>query len=215
MWNASLHSNLNFPAPVSVLGFLAAGCGLVLAVLGVLTAYFFRKPNLAGLLLKFMVVTGTIYGGLLFGFSFASHETTLAPGQEKYFCEIDCHLAYSIVDVKAAEQSGQVHYAVTLRTRFDAATISPQRPQDVPLTPNARAVYLVDWQGRQYAASRSSGKPLSTALIPGASYTTLLEFSVPKTAGDLRFLITTPYWTDRFQIGDENSLLHRKTYFQL
>jgi len=215
MWNAGLHSNLNFPAPVSVLSFLAAGGGLVLVVLTVAAAYFFHKPKLATLLLRLTAAGAVIYFGLLFGFSLGSHETTLALGQEKYFCEIDCHLAYSIAGVKASPQADATLYIVTLRTRFDETTISPSRPEDAPLTPNARAVRLVDAQGHEYPAAGSMSTPLTTPLIPGQSYTTDLEFTAPKDAKDLRLLLTTPYWDERFQIGDENSWLHRKTYFRL
>ena len=38
MWNTSLHSNMNFPAPIAVLGFLAAGGGLTLVVVGIAVA---------------------------------------------------------------------------------------------------------------------------------------------------------------------------------
>jgi hypothetical protein len=43
-------------------------------------------------------------------------------------------------------------------------------------------------------------------------------FDVPPEAkaDDLRLLITTtPAWPDRLLIGDENSVLHAKTYFAL
>jgi hypothetical protein len=53
-----------------------------------------------------------------------------------------------------------------------------------------------------------------TPLQPGESYKTQLEFRVPKDAKGLRLLINTiPAWPDRLVIGDENSWLHKKTYF--
>ena len=55
-----------------------------------------------------------------------------------------------------------------------------------------------------------------TPLTPAAFYTTQFVFSIPKDATNLRLLInTTPAWPDRLVIGDENSLLHKKTYFAL
>ena len=55
-----------------------------------------------------------------------------------------------------------------------------------------------------------------TPLQPGESYKTQLEFRVPKDAKGLRLLINTiPAWPDRLVIGDENSWLHKKTYFAL
>ena len=96
MWNSGIHSNMNFPTPVAVLGFLAGVAGLVLSLLTLFVLLSLHKTKWTrriGALLG----TGTIiYFGLLLGFSLGSREVILAPGQEKYFCEIDCHLAYSV-----------------------------------------------------------------------------------------------------------------------
>ena len=218
MWNASLHSNLNFPAPVSVLGLLAAGCGMALIVLGAATAFFMRKPKFAALLLRLASVGAAVYLCLLLVFSFASHETNLAAGQEKYFCEIDCHLAYSVSSLNVIPYGNSLRYRITLRTRFDETTISSHRPKDAPLIPNARTARLLDAQDSEYEVTGSTGTPLTTPLIPGQSYITELEFVVPQSAGvtNMRLLLTTtPYWDEAFQIGDENSFLHKKTYFSL
>ena len=154
----------------------------------------------------------------------------LALGEEKYFCEIDCHLAYSLLGVStepAAAQSTQgqppsqpalTHYVVTIRTRFDETTISPSRPKDAPLAPSPRTIYLEDTSGHQYFPTAQQGTPLLTPLKPADSYTTKLAFDVPLNVSpkNLRLLITTtPAWPDRIVIGDENSLLHHKTYFAL
>ncbi len=216
MWNTSLQSNMNFPAPIAVLGFLAAGGGLALVLLGILVAYFVRKPKFAVLLMKLTAAAAAIYFGLLLGFSLGSHETTLAPGREKYFCEIDCHLAYTVLETKAVSAADGVRYVVTLRTRFDETTISSQRPKDYPLSPSPRTVLLTDAQGNLYAPESTDGTPLTVCLIPGQSYTTELHFAVPHSATGLRLLVrTTPGWPDHFLIGDENSWLHKKAYFQL
>ena len=154
--------------------------------------------------------------GLLFGFSLASHDTVLASGQEKYFCEIDCHLAYAVLATKALPAPDGMRYIVTLRTRFDETTISSNRPRDYPLRPSPRTAWLTDDQGGRYVPESAGGTPLLTSLIPGQSYTTELAFTVPSNANGLRLLIgTTPTWRDQLLIGDENSWLHKKTYFQL
>ncbi len=216
MWNVSPPSNMNFPAPLAVLGFLAAGGGLTLTILGVAVAYFVRKAKFAALLMKLTGAAAAIYLGLLLGFSLGSHETTLAPGQEKYFCEIDCHLAYTVLNTQVVPEADAMRYIVSLRTRFDETTISSRRPKDYPLQPAPRTVLLTDSRGSSYAPESISGTPLAASLIPGQSYITQLYFTVPSTAKRLRLLInTTPGWPDHFVIGDENSLLHKKTYFQL
>ncbi len=211
--NAHMASNMNFPAPLAVLGFLAACAGLMLAAGSAAIFWFARKPRLARIAAIAIGAGAVVYFALLFGFSAGSHETDLARGQEKYFCEIDCHLAYSVVDVKMQPDG---HYLVTLRTRFDETTTSSRRPKDATLTPSPREVRLVDRAGHEYPPDGTAGSPLLTPLKPAESYTTQLAFSVPKDATGLRLLVkTAPQWPDYVVIGDENSWLHRKTYLSL
>jgi hypothetical protein len=213
MWTANIASNMNFPAPLAVLGFLAASGGLFLACAAGLICWFARKPKFARIAAFAIGAGAVIYFALLFGFSASSQATTLTRGQEKYFCEIDCHLAYSVVDTKSQPDG---RYLVTLRTRFDETTTSPSRPKDAPLTPSPREVRLIDSAGHEYAPSSTQGMSLSTPLKPADSYTTQLEFNLPKDATGLKLLLNTvPGWPDHVVIGDENSWLHKKTYFAL
>jgi hypothetical protein len=213
MPTAAIASNMNFPAPLAVLGFLAASGGLFLAVASVLIFWFARKPRFARTAAFAIGAGAIVYFSLLFGFSAGSRSVTLARGQEKYFCEIDCHLAYSIVDVKTQPDG---HYVITLRTRFDETTTSPTRPKDATLTPSPREVRLIDDSGQEYAPLSTQGTPLSTPIKPADSYTSQLEFNLPKNATGLRLLINTvPGWPDQLVIGDENSWLHKKTYLAL
>jgi hypothetical protein len=216
MWSSQIASNMNFPAPLAVVGFLA-GCGaLFLAVGAALVFWFARKPKFARLAIVALGGLGAIYFALLLGFSVSSREKVLAQGQEKYFCEIDCHLAYSVVDVKTQPGPSGNSCVVTLRTRFDESTTSPSRPKEAPLMPSPREVMLIDRAGREYSAVSSAGNSLMTPIRPAESYTTQLEFRVPPDASGLRLLLNTvPAWPDRVVIGDENSWLHKKTYFAL
>jgi hypothetical protein len=210
---AAFASNMNFPAPLAVLGFLAAIGGLFLAVASALIFWFARKPRFARIAARVAAAAAVVYFVLLFTFSAASRETALARGQEKYFCEIDCHLAYSVLDAKTQPDG---HLVITLRTRFDETTTSPNRPKDASLTPSPREVRLIDSGGHEYAPVATTGTPLLTPLKPADSYTTQLEFNLPKDATGLRLLINTaPQWPDKLVIGDENSWLHKKTYFAL
>jgi hypothetical protein len=208
-----VESNMNFPAPLAVLGFLAACGGFVFALGSALIFWFARKPRFARVTAIAIGTGAAIYFALLLGFSASSHETDLARGREKYFCEIDCHLAYSIVDVRMQPDG---HYLVSVRTRFDETTASPSRPKDATLTPSPREVRVVDGTGREYAPVAAAGIPLLTPLKPAESYTTRLEFDLPRNATGLRLLIkTAPQWPDYVVIGDENSWLHKKTYLSL
>ncbi len=192
--------------------------GTVLALAAAAIAWFARKPKFARICLLTVSAAAAVYAALLLGFSLASHPQILTRSQEKYFCEIDCHLAYSLLDVKTEPAAGSTHYVVTIRTRFDETTISPSRPKDATLTPSPRTVLLIAADGHRYQPVATEGTPLQTPLKPSESYTTQLAFEVPPTvdANALRLLITTtPAWPDRVVIGDENSLLHHKTYFAL
>ncbi|MFY9561540.1 MAG: hypothetical protein WAQ52_15005 [Terriglobales bacterium] len=212
MCHPPIYRNMNFPAPAAVLGFLAAFAGLVLSAITALTLLFLGKAQWARRLGVLVGAGAFVYSALLLGFALGSREVTLAPGQEKYLCEIDCHLAYSVRASREDLQSGQRQLHVTMQTRFDETTISPRRPKDMPLTPNPRQVLLIDSQGRSFTPVATAGTPLTRNLIPGESYETELTFRLPAAAAHLRLLITSPGWEEHFLIGDENSLGHKKTY---
>src|ERR1700745_4318186 len=150
-------------APVVVLLFLGTifllAVGLLVLFYGALRrSSFFAKLG-AG-------AVSTIAAGFFFflwcvllgGVSIASSEETLPPDGWKYFCEIDCHIAYSLVGAQTAGALGpemQQTWAkgkfVLLRVKswFDERTISPRRGNG-PLTPNRRKVWLLDDSGRSY-----------------------------------------------------------------
>ncbi|MBA3240726.1 MAG: hypothetical protein H0T60_05815 [Acidobacteria bacterium] len=224
-----MNSNVNLESAVGVLSFL--GTGFVLLVLGLILAHAlwakkFRRAK--GLVLAGLGVLG-LYLGLMLAFSLASGEKVLARGEEKYFCELDCHLAYSVVSVRKAKTlggatAGGEFYVVTLRTRFDEQTISPRRG-DATLTPNPRALAVFDERGRAYRmseegmrqleAERAAGEPLETPLRPGESYTTEMVFDLPGNAKNPVLLLNESMLPTRFIIGHENSFLHGQTKFRL
>ena len=216
MWHPGMNSNMNFPSLLAFPGLAAALVGSVIAIAIIAILFLARQRKAAKLIALLTAAGGVFYAVLLFGCSLISHQKVLARGQEKYFCEMDCHLAYSIVGVKE-ELSGQTkRYVIELRTRFDETTISKTRPRDLPLIPSPREARLIDSEGRTYAPDSSSGKSLMQALIPGESYTTDLTFTVPATAQQLKLLVrTVPGLPDHLVIGDENSWFHKKTYLAL
>lgn len=228
-----MNTNVNFPAPLGVLGFL--GACFVMVVLGLVALYalYFRRYGRARAALGLMGAAGAVYFSVLLGFSAASDVRVLARGEEKHFCEVDCHLAYSVAGVRRAKAVGEGEaravargefLVVTLKTRFDGATISPGRG-DSELHPNPRAVTAYDADGRAYApssegaralaAAGAAGTPLETPLRPGESYTTELVFDLPADARATRLLLNESDLPTRFIIGHENSPLHKKTEFKL
>src|SRR5260370_41481380 len=220
-------------APIVVLLFLGTvlliSCSFLLLSYGAIRRSAFLTKLGSGA----VVTIAAGYFLLLSGVSLASREKTLPSGGWKYFCEIDCHIAYSLIGAQTAVVLGPELQQVSARgqfvvlrvkTWFDERTISAHRGNG-PLTPNRRRVLLVDDTGRRYepspegqfALARSGNRStaMAQALRPGESYTTDLVFDVPKQARGLRLLLTEDDPETRFVIGHENSLLHKKIYFDV
>jgi hypothetical protein len=149
-------------APLVVFGFLATGFLLFVLLAATLISLFARKRRLARRLSSAGLAGAGAYFGLLLVVSFTSREETLSKGDRKYFCEIDCHLAYSLEDVSRTKvfgvppqlvEAGGVFHVVTVKTWFDPRTIAPFRG-NAPLTPGPRAVYVIDGSGRRYEPRR-------------------------------------------------------------
>jgi hypothetical protein len=208
-------------------GLLATGLGLLLWMAGRGRLRTARRIGEA------MAVILVLYAGSLLTFSLTSRDALLEPGQQKYLCEIDCHLAYSVEGVEVRKSLGAgpgerkargSFYVVTVRTWFDGKTVSAGRG-NAPLRPNPRRVQVEDDNGRVYllseegqAALRSeskSGIPLDHALRPGESYSTSLAFDLPPGTRNPRLLIAEDLPVTRFLIGHENSFLHGKIWFRL
>src|SRR5207245_4176271 len=195
-------------APVVVLLFLGSLLLMRISVLllfyGAVRCSVFTAKLCAGA----AVAIAAGYLLLLSGVSFASSEETLPPGGWKYFCEIDCHLAYSLAGAQTAASLGPEMQQVSahgkfailrVKTWFDEHSIFAHRGNG-PLTPNRRKVLLVDDTGRRYEPSpegesafsrvAETSTPLTQPLRPGESYTTDSVFDVPQDARRLRLLIT-------------------------
>lgn len=217
-------------APIVVLLFLGTALLLGVSFLVLFYGAARRSSFFARLGVGAVLTIATGYLLLLTSVSFASSEKVLPAGGWKYFCEIDCHLAYSLVGAQSAAALGpemqQIFprgkfVVVRVKTWFDERTISARRGNG-PLTPNARKVVLVDDTERSFAPSAesqsafarlgNSSTPTTEPLRPGESYTTDFVFDVPKDVRGLRLLITEDDPETRLVIGHENSLLHKKIY---
>lgn len=200
------------------------------------SGWLFGGRGLAAKIIVAALVIVFGYSVTLFGASIASEELTLPVGAEKYFCEVDCHLAYSVTGMQTAASIGAGASATTaqgslviiyIRTRFDETTISRHRGNG-PLTPSPREITLVDDAGRIYPVSQTGQQALSDAgqsgpsllqpLRPGESYISKLAFDVSPGAHNLKLLIespTEPRWISGLIIGDEGSVLHKKVFLAL
>lgn len=221
-------------APLVVLLFLGACFGLAVTGLAFLYGLVRRKSWLTRYSLAVAVAGVGLYSTLLLAASLTSREKVLRPGEQKYFCEIDCHVAYSVMNVATTRVLGAppqqatatgTFYVVKVRSWFDERTISSRRSRTAPLRPDLRRVVVVDEQGREYepsdtglaALEQARGKttPLTQPLRPGESYTTDLVFDLPVGVQNPRLLITDASGISALLIGHENSFLHKKILFAL
>lgn len=170
------------------------------------------------------------YSLLLLGVGLASPNTILPVGGWKYFCEADCHIAYSIASVRTAAMLGTEtgsnrakgeYVVVRLKTWFDKNTISKFRG-DALLTPNPRHVVLADNRGRRFVPEQfnpgtlsDASTPLTQPLRPGESYLTSFVFDVPRDDRDLRLLIADDDPMSTLIIDHEDSPFHGKIYLSL
>lgn len=218
-----MYTNVNLAAPLGALALLGTAFLLFLLTIALIQSVIVRKRGRAKIVLFSVLIIAGFYLGAMLVFSFTSRENVLARGQEKHFCELDCHLAYSIVNVtesKTFRDSGNQLTAqgqftiITIKTRFDEGTIGPRRGNGL-LYPNGRAVILIDEQGKRYSPVSAAGTPLSNPLRPAESYTTDIAFDLPANAKPVSILINEDAWETHLVIGHENSLLHKKTRFQV
>ena len=220
-------------APVVVLAFLGTAGLLVLCVAVALISALRKSRSVA----VGAIGAGTIvligYASILFGLSLVSRDTEIAQGAWKYFCEIDCHIAYAIGGMQLSKSVGPEMQPIStngrfaivqVKTWFDPTTISPNRGNG-QLTPNDRAIALLDNRGRWFVpsakgesvltAAKLHSTPLRTALRPGESYVSYIVFEIPSDAKNLRLLLTSADEEDVLIWGDENSPWHGKSYFSL
>ncbi len=149
------------------------------------------------------------YMGLLLGVSLASRERVLHPGAEKFACDLDCDLAFSVTRVMPAHvaAAGWRAFTVTLRARSDARRVTMRID---PLE-----VALVNVDGRRFAPAGGPMLRVRETLAPGEHLDIALRFDVPADAREPRLSVLTGDGWSRFVIGDERSLFHRATLFAL
>lgn len=167
-----------------------------------------------------------LYAALLVGTSLASRETVLERGQRKAFCGfyLDCHLGVSVEGVETASAlDGGI---AVKRGRFIIVTLMVSSDAlRARLKPYGLRAVLVDRGGRELprdlAAEAALGETgsLEREIGPGESYTRRLVYNLPEEAARPALLATEVAWPDRLiewvLIGDEDSLLHKKTLLAL
>ncbi|MEO8432575.1 MAG: hypothetical protein ABI592_13770 [Acidobacteriota bacterium] len=205
---------------LSALAFLGLGVLLVVAAVVAAGLAGFGKRRAARSVAAAAAGAVLFYAVVLFAAAWASRDRTLGPGGRKYFCELDCHLAYSLEPAAASGTGGRA--VVVVRTWFDPATTSAWRG-DTALTPNPRVAWIVDAAGRRYlplpptagAGPDSGVAAFDRPLRPGESSQTTLSFDLPGGVRGPRLYVGDRGMPGPLLIGHENSPGHGKIYFAL
>jgi hypothetical protein len=228
-----MYTNVNLVAPIGALAFLGTGFLFWALVFALIFSLLKRKYRLRKLSLVTLAAIIGLYVVVLLAFSFASSDQVLAQGQEKHFCELDCHLAYSVTNVQATKTLGDLpnqltaagtFRVVTIKTRFDENTIGRNRGDGL-LYPNSRVVTVSDANGTEYfpsaqahrvlEASHAAGTAMTIPLRPSESYSTTVVFDLPADVKIPTLWIREGETITHLIIGHENSPLHKKTRFQI
>ena len=206
-------------APLSVAFFLGTMGLAVLLVAAALWLFRGHRSRARRLALGAIGLVGA-YLLALTGVGLASRTEVVPPGVEKYFCELDCHVAYRVKEVRRAAGEGQPggeRWLIVLQTRFDETTISPRRPRDAPVWPAPRRVDLLATDGGRYppvpgsiegTAPGHASTPLTRELRPGMFYETILVFDLPADAGPAALDLTDDLLLSPLLIGHERSPWH-------
>ncbi len=201
--------------------------GLIVAAILLAVSLFRKKTWLTKFTLGGVAIWFAFYAVMLFGFSLASSETTLAMNEPKAFCGfyLDCHLHTTVTGVRTAKQIGvrsanSEFYIVKVKVSSDAKNPSIAFRL---LEPKARVVLA---NGDKIVRDSEAEKLLPTAAadlgadIKGSeTIEKEIVFDVPAASSDLKLLITEGYGIDkvieRVLIGDEDSIFHAQTFFKL
>jgi len=205
------------PAPAAVLALLGAAAATLALLAATAVSALAGRAGLARRLGFASAAIPAFYAVFLFGVGAATRERTVPRGAEKFFCEIDCHVGYSVVGVAEGPPGRARSVVVSVRARFDETTIAPWRG-NAPLTPNPRAAALVDGRGARFPADPSGIAALSLPLRPGESHTAELAFLVPeafRVAGDLRLSLVESEGPVRLLLGHERAPLAGETFLAL
>lgn len=203
-----------FPAPLSILALLGTGALSVALLAAAAISALAGRSALARRLGLAGTVLPAAYALLLAALGAATGPRTVPVGGEKFFCEVDCHIGYAVLNFTDVAGGDGRRAVVTLRSRFDETTISARRGNE-SLTPNPRSAALVDRIGRRFSAEPAGVLALAAPLRPGTSYNTDLLFRIPADAEGLRLALVESDAPVRLLLGHERAPFAGETLLAL
>jgi hypothetical protein len=198
--------------------------GSLAAIVLFFVALYTGRKWLRNFVLGGVAVWFLFYFAMLVGFSLKSEEKELALNKPKAFCGFyfDCHMHIAVTGVRKAKTignktAGGEFYVVTVNVSSDAVKAR--------LGLTGVDTHVVDLFGGEYtrdigAESELGPQPdFRTQIGPGESFTREIVFDLPADVQHPRLDIREGGGIDKlletFLVRDEDSILHKRTYFKL
>lgn len=198
--------------------------GVIVAAFLLGVSLFTKKTWLRNFVFGGVAVWFVFYAVMLFGFSLASTEKTLAMNEPKEYCGfyLDCHMHTAVTGVRTAKTIGDLtangqYYIVKVRVFSDAKAAT--------LGLAAVDTHVVDASLRKYtrderAEERLGNQPsFEQTISPVESFEKEIVFDLPIDVRNPRLDISEGYGVDKVieavLVDDEDSILHKRTYFNL
>ena len=209
---------------MGVLMLLMTICGLALAVVLLVYAFWTRKNWLKTFVLGGVVIWLTGYAILLFASSFFSVERNLGLNEPKEFCGfyLDCHMHMAVTNVRKTKTIGDKtangeFYVVKVKIFSDAKRAT--------LGLNTVDAKVVDDQNNNFQrdaeaeAGLGEQPPFDRKISPVESFEKEIVFDLPANVKNPRLDIRQGYGIDHvietILIDDEESIGHKRSYFKL
>ena len=198
--------------------------GLIVSAILFGLSFFLGTTWLRSFILGGVAIWFGFYFAMLLGFSLFSTEKTLSIGEAKEYCGfyLDCHMHAAVTGVRITKSIGDrtadgEFYIVTVKVFSDA-----KRATLGLLNVTAK---VLDEDGNNYYRDHEAEDQLppqprfEKKVSPVESFEKQIAFDLPVDVKNPRLDLKEGYEIDRvieaLVIGDEDSLLHKRNYFEL
>lgn len=198
--------------------------GLIVTAVLLAIAFLTGKTWLKKFVFSGVAVWFIFYLAMLFGSSLLSKEKTLSLNEPKEFCGFyfDCHMHTTVTNVRKTKTIGDKtakgkFYVVTVKVFSDAkqATLG-LITVDAHVVDDGRRIYTRDLDAEAKLAPQPE---FEKRISPVESFEKEIVFDLPVDVTNPRLDMRQGYGIDRaieaVLIGDEDSILHKRTYFKV
>lgn len=192
--------------------------GLIVAAILYAVSIAYGKTWLRNFVLGGVAVWFFLYFAMLIGFSLNSKERELGLNEPKEFCGfyLDCHMHTAVTGIRKAKTIGNKtangeFYIVKVKVFSNA--------KQATLGFGGLKLHVVDADGRQYPHSPEVEAPepwFTRPVAAGESFEREVVFDLPVNVVRPRLdMHDDQSLIEKFVVGDEDSMFHRRAYFKL